>query len=171
MQFRETIINEQVCYGRIIPAFSARIPDMKRGLHGAKKFDQFSESWITTGISTTADSDPFKVPAFSLKVCKRFISNRFEILKTAVLFPDSTGAIVTPFFEWQAVSAPKWLDTLDFLKITVFAKTPAVDTWAPSDVHGKLCHFRYRSLGLKCIRCLHLSPYLLCMVRFKSDLS
>jgi hypothetical protein len=114
---------------------------MKRGLHRAKKFNQFIEAGITTGISTTADGDPFKVPALSLQVCKRFIPNCFEILKAAVLFPDTPGAIIAPFFEWQAVSAPKWLDTPDFLKITVFAKTPAINTRASTDVHGKLCHF------------------------------
>jgi hypothetical protein len=110
------------------------------GLHSTKKLDQFSEAGITTGISTTADGDPFKIPALSLEICKRFISNRFEILKAAVLFPDTTGAIIAPFFEWQAVSAPQWLDTPDFLKIAIFAKPTAVDTRASPDVHGKLSH-------------------------------
>jgi hypothetical protein len=129
---------------------------MEGGFHAAKKFDQFSEPGITAGIPATADGDPFKVPAFSLKVCKRFIRYSLEILESAILFFDTTGTIVTPFFERQAVPAPKWLDTTDFLKITIFAKSPAINARASSDVHGKLCHFRYRSLGLKCIRCLHL---------------
>jgi hypothetical protein len=109
---------------------------MEGGLHGTKKFDQFSEPGITTGIPATADGDPFKIPALSLEICKRFISNRFEILKADVLFPDTTGAIIAPFFEWQAISAPQWLDTPDFLKITIFAKPTTINTWASSNVHG-----------------------------------
>jgi hypothetical protein len=126
---------------------------MEGGLHGTKKLDQFSEPGITTGIPATADGDPFKIPALSLEICKRFISNRFEILKAAVLFLDTTGAIIAPFFERQAVSAPKWLDTPDFLKITVFAKPTAVDARASSDVHGKLSHLcKYSSLlSVKCV--------------------
>jgi hypothetical protein len=113
---------------------------MEGGLHAAKEFDQFIEPGIAAGIPATADGDPFKIPAFSLQVCERFIRYRLEILEPAILFPDSAGAVVTPFFERQAVSAPKWLDTPDFLKITIFTKSPAINARASPDVHGKLCH-------------------------------
>jgi hypothetical protein len=129
---------------------------MEGSLHAAEELNQFIETGIAAGIPATADGDPFQIPAFSLQVCERFIRDCLEILEPAILFPDTAGAVVTSFFERQAVPAPKWLDTPDFLKITIFAESAAINAWASSDVHGQLCHFRYRSLGLKCIRCLHM---------------
>jgi hypothetical protein len=113
---------------------------MKGCLHAAEEFDQFIEPGIAAGIPATADGDPFDISTFCLEVCKRFIRYRLEILEPAILFPDTAGAVVTPFLERQAVSAPKWLDTPDFLKITIFAKPPAINARASSDVHGQLCH-------------------------------
>jgi len=113
---------------------------MEGSLHAAEEFNQFIEPGIAAGVPATADGDPFKIPAFSLKVCKRFIRYRLEILEPAILFPDTAGAVITPFLERQAVSAPKRLDTPDFLKITIFAESAAVDTGAPSNIHGQLCH-------------------------------
>jgi hypothetical protein len=113
---------------------------MEGSLHAAKEFNQFIEPGIAAGIPTTADGYPFKIPTFSLKVSKRFIRNCLEILKPAVLFLDTAGTVITAFFERQTVSAPKWLDTTDFLKITIFAESAAVDTGAPSNIHGQQCH-------------------------------
>jgi hypothetical protein len=130
---------------------------MEGSLHAAEEFNQFIEPGIAAGIPTTADGYPFKIPAFSLKVCESFIRDCLEILKSAILFLDTAGTVITPFFERQTISAAKWLDTTNFFKITIFAESAAVDTGAPSNIHGQLCHFRDRSLGLKCIRCLHLN--------------
>jgi hypothetical protein len=116
---------------------------MQRSLHAAEEFNQFIEPRIAARIPTAADGDPFKIPAFSLKVCKRFVRDCFEILKSAILFLDTTGTVITPFFERQTVSAPKWLDTTNFLKITIFAESAAVDTGAPSNIHGQLYHLYY----------------------------
>jgi hypothetical protein len=112
-------------------------------LHAAKEFNQFIETGIAAGIPTTADSDTFKVTAFSLQVGKRFIRDCLEILKPAVLFLHTTGTVITPFFKWQTVSAPKWLNTANFLKITILAESAAVDPGAPSNIHGQLCHLYY----------------------------
>jgi hypothetical protein len=113
---------------------------VERSLHAAEEFNQFIETGIAAGIPATADGDPFKIPAFSLKVSKRFVRDCLEILKPAVLFPDTAGTVITAFFKRQTVSAPKWLDTTDFLKITIFAESAAVDTGAPSNIHGQMCH-------------------------------
>jgi hypothetical protein len=113
---------------------------MEGSLHAAEEFNQFIEPGIAAGIPATADGDPFKIPAFSLKVSKRFIRDCLEILKPAVLFPDTAGTVITPFFKRQTVSAPKWLDTTNFLKITIFAESAAINARASSDVHGQLCH-------------------------------
>jgi hypothetical protein len=116
---------------------------MEGSLHAAEEFNQFIEPGITAGIPATADGDPFKVPAFTLKVCKRFIRDCLEILKPAVLFLDTTGTVITPFLERQAVSASKRLDTTNLLKITIFAESAAVDTGAPSNINDQLCHLYY----------------------------
>jgi hypothetical protein len=113
---------------------------MEGSLHAAEEFNQFIEPGIAAGIPATADGDPFKIPAFSLKISKRFIRDCLEILKSAVLFPDTAGTVITPFLEWQAVSASKWLDTTNFLKITIFAESAAINARASSDVHGQLRH-------------------------------
>jgi hypothetical protein len=113
---------------------------MEGSLHAAEKFNQFIEPGIAAGIPATADGDPFKIAAFSLQVGKRFIRDCLEILKSAILFLDSTGTVITSFFKRQAVSAPKWLDTTNFFKIAIFAESAAVDTGAPSNIHGQLCH-------------------------------
>jgi hypothetical protein len=113
---------------------------VERSLHAAEEFNQFIEPGIAAGISAAADGDPFKIPAFSLKVSKRFVRDCLEILKPAVLFPDTAVTVIIAFFNRQTVSAPKWLDTTDFLKITIFAESAAVDTGAPSNIHGQLCH-------------------------------
>jgi hypothetical protein len=113
---------------------------MEGSLHAAEKFNQFIEPGIAAGIPAAADGDPFKIPAFSLEVCKGFIRYCFEILEPAILFPDTAGTVITPFFKRQAVPAAERLDTPDFLKITIFAKATAVDTGAPSNIHSQLCH-------------------------------
>jgi hypothetical protein len=116
---------------------------MQGSLHAAEEFNQFIEPGIAAGIPTAADGDPFKIPAFSLKVCKRFIRDCLEIFESAILFLDTAGTIIAPFFERQTVSAPKWLDTTDFLKITIFAESAAINARASSDVHGQLRHLYY----------------------------
>jgi hypothetical protein len=113
---------------------------MEGSLHAAEEFNQFIEPGIAAGIPTTADGYPFKIPAFSLKVCESFIRDCLEILKSAILFPDTAGTVITPFFERQTVSAAKWLDTPDFFKITIFAESAAINARTSSDVHGKLRH-------------------------------
>jgi hypothetical protein len=113
---------------------------MEGSLHAAEEFNQFIEPGIAAGIPATADGDPFKIPAFSLKVCECFVCDRLQILKPAILFPDTAGTVITSFFERQAVSAAKGLDPPNFLKITIFAESAAVDTGASSDIHGQLCH-------------------------------
>jgi hypothetical protein len=126
---------------------------MEGSLHAAEEFNQFIEPGIAAGIPATADGDPFKIPAFSLKVCECFVRYSLEILESAILFFDTSGAVITPFFEWQAVPAPKWLDTTHFLKIAIFAKSPAINAGAPSDVHGELSHVCMYS-SLLCVKCV-----------------
>jgi hypothetical protein len=113
---------------------------MEWGFHAAEEFYQLSEPWVTTGIPTAAYGDPFQLAALPLQVCQRLIGDGLQILKAAVLFTYTAGAVIASFPERQAVPASQWLNAPNFFKITIFAKSTAVDPGAPSNIHGELCH-------------------------------
>jgi hypothetical protein len=113
---------------------------MERCLHARKEFDQFPEPRVAARVATSADGDTFNIIVEHVQAGKRIVGDIAETFKAAVILFYTSRAIVTAFFEGQAMPATEGLGVFHPLKIAVFTKTPAVDARPATDVNGQLCH-------------------------------
>ena len=89
-----------------------------------QQLDEIRKLRVATGVAAAADGDPVEVTGLGLESSEGFLCDGPEVLEPGIFLPDSLGAVVTAFLEWQAVPAAECPGGLYAFEVAGTRRTP-----------------------------------------------